>query len=93
MGVPGHPLYAEWTRYLNLYDDDNPAKVDMIVRVLGNSEYVALSSNRQLVVVEGAAGAGKTTTLAAARAAVEQRGGRLRVVTPTRNVKPSGITP
>jgi exodeoxyribonuclease V alpha subunit len=45
---------------------------------------VALSSNRQLVVVEGAAGAGKTTTLAAARAAVEQRGGRLRVVTPTR---------
>ena len=36
-----------------------------------------------LVVIEGAAGAGKTTTLAAARTAIEQHGGRLRVVTPT----------
>jgi hypothetical protein len=35
------------------------------------------------VVIEGAAGAGKTTTLAAARTAIEQFGGRLRVVTPT----------
>src|SRR5207247_1260597 len=31
---------------LNLYDDDNPTKIDMIVRALGNSEYVILSSNR-----------------------------------------------
>ena len=42
------------------------------------SVVAALASDRQLVVVEGAAGAGKTTTLAAARAALEQRGGRLR---------------
>ncbi|MEO8749056.1 MAG: MobF family relaxase [Allobranchiibius sp.] len=43
----------------------------------------ALSGDRQLVVVEGAAGAGKTTTLAATRTAIEARGARLRVVTPT----------
>jgi exodeoxyribonuclease V alpha subunit len=43
----------------------------------------AVASNHQLVVVEGAAGAGKTTTLAAARAAVERADGRLMVVTPT----------
>ncbi len=42
-----------------------------------------LASDADLVVVEGAAGAGKTTTLAAARATIEQHGGRLRVVTPT----------
>ena len=44
----------------------------------------ALAGDAQLVVVEGAAGAGKTTTLAAARAAIEQHGARIRVVTPTR---------
>ena len=43
----------------------------------------AVASNHQLVVVEGAAGAGKTTTLAAARTAVERADGRLMVVTPT----------
>ncbi|MGH8862621.1 MAG: MobF family relaxase, partial [Jatrophihabitantaceae bacterium] len=43
----------------------------------------ALSGGADLVVIEGAAGAGKTTTLAAARAAIEQHGGRLRVATPT----------
>ncbi len=43
----------------------------------------ALASDSQLLVIEGAAGAGKTTMLAAARAAIEQHGGRLRVVTPT----------
>ncbi|MGH8862169.1 MAG: MobF family relaxase, partial [Jatrophihabitantaceae bacterium] len=42
-----------------------------------------LAGDADLVVVEGAAGAGKTTTLAAARARIEQHGGRLRVVTPT----------
>lgn len=42
-----------------------------------------LAGDRQLVVVEGAAGAGKTTTLAAASTAIRQRGGRLVVVTPT----------
>ncbi len=43
----------------------------------------ALGGEAQLLVIEGAAGAGKTTTLAAARAVIEQHGGRLRVVTPT----------
>ena len=43
-----------------------------------------LASDAQLVVIEGAAGAGKTTTLAAARAAIERDGRRLVVVTPTR---------
>jgi exodeoxyribonuclease V alpha subunit len=43
----------------------------------------ALARGADLVVIEGAAGAGKTTTLAAARAAIEQHGARLRVVTPT----------
>ena len=43
----------------------------------------ALGSDAALLVIEGAAGAGKTTTLAAARTVIEQNGGRLRVVTPT----------
>ncbi|CCH90569.1 Conjugative relaxase TrwC [Modestobacter italicus] len=44
----------------------------------------ALAGDRPLVVVEGAAGAGKTTTLAATRDLLEARGRRLVVVTPTR---------
>jgi conjugative relaxase-like TrwC/TraI family protein len=43
----------------------------------------ALGSDRELIVVEGAAGAGKTKTLAAARDVLEQSGRRLIVVTPT----------
>jgi exodeoxyribonuclease V alpha subunit len=43
----------------------------------------ALAGERQLVVVEGAAGAGKTTTLAATRLLLEERGRGLVVVTPT----------
>jgi len=43
----------------------------------------ALGSDAALLVIEGAAGAGKTTTLAAARTVIERNGGRLRVVTPT----------
>jgi exodeoxyribonuclease V alpha subunit len=42
-----------------------------------------LAGDAQLVVLEGAAGAGKTTTLAATRTAIEHRGARLVVVTPT----------
>jgi conjugative relaxase-like TrwC/TraI family protein len=43
----------------------------------------ALAGTGTLLVVEGAAGAGKTTTLAAARTALGQQGHRLVVVTPT----------
>jgi exodeoxyribonuclease V alpha subunit len=43
----------------------------------------ALGSDAALLVIEGAAGAGKTTTLAAARTVIERNGGRLRVLTPT----------
>jgi exodeoxyribonuclease V alpha subunit len=43
----------------------------------------ALAGDRSLLVVEGAAGAGKTTTLAATRALLEDAGRRLVVVTPT----------
>jgi hypothetical protein len=43
----------------------------------------ALVGDRRLLVVEGAAGAGKTTTLATARALLELQGPGLMVVTPT----------
>ena len=43
----------------------------------------ALAGTATLLVVEGAAGAGKTTTLAAARRAARVHGHRLVVVTPT----------
>jgi exodeoxyribonuclease V alpha subunit len=43
----------------------------------------ALAGTGTLLVVEGAAGAGKTTTLAASRTALGQQGHRLVVVTPT----------
>ena len=42
-----------------------------------------LAGYRRLVVIEGAAGAGKTSTLGAARAALEHQDRRLMVVTPT----------
>ncbi|MBC7640243.1 MAG: AAA family ATPase, partial [Rhodoferax sp.] len=43
----------------------------------------ALAGTGSLLVVEGAAGAGKTTTLAAARHLIEAQGERLVIVTPT----------
>ncbi len=43
----------------------------------------ALGGTAQLLVIEGAAGAGKTTTLAAARELLEMQDTRLMVVTPT----------
>ncbi|MGY1914192.1 MobF family relaxase [Blastococcus sp. HT6-30] len=43
----------------------------------------ALAGPRRLVVIEGAAGAGKTTTLAATRTQLAEQGRRLVVVTPT----------
>jgi exodeoxyribonuclease V alpha subunit len=44
----------------------------------------AVSGGAHLLVIKGAAGAGKTTTLAASRIVIEACGARLRVVTPTR---------
>ncbi|MCT2181657.1 AAA family ATPase [Brevibacterium casei] len=44
----------------------------------------AVASADPLVIVEGAAGAGKTTMLATAIRATEQHGGRVRVVAPTK---------
>lgn len=44
----------------------------------------AVASSDPLVIVEGAAGAGKTTMLATAIRAAERRGGRVRVVAPTK---------
>ncbi len=49
----------------------------------------ALAGNRPLVVVEGAAGVGKTTTLTAAGRLLEEQGRRLVVVTPT--LKAAGV--
>ncbi len=43
----------------------------------------ALAGTHRLVVVEGAAGAGKTATLAGTRAVVEEQGHRTMIVTPT----------
>ena len=43
----------------------------------------ALAGTRHLLLIEGAAGAGKTTTLAAAKTALAARGRRMMVVTPT----------
>nr|WP_240619611.1 MobF family relaxase [Blastococcus sp. TF02-8] len=51
---------------------------------VGQAAAVAvLSGDRRLVVVEGAAGAGKTTTLAATHRLLQRQGRRLVVVTPT----------
>jgi hypothetical protein len=59
--------------------------VELVRRLdVGQAAAVAvLAGDRRLVVLEGAAGAGKTTTLAATRALLERQGRRLVVVTPT----------
>jgi exodeoxyribonuclease V alpha subunit len=50
----------------------------------GQAQVVAaLAGGHRLLVIEGAAGAGKTTTLAATRTALDRQGRRLVVVTPT----------
>jgi len=50
----------------------------------GSGRFVAaMAGDHRLLVIEGAAGAGKTTTLAATRTALERQGRRLVVVTPT----------
>jgi len=50
----------------------------------GQAQVVAaMAANHRLLVIEGAAGAGKTTTLAATRTVLDRQGRRLVVVTPT----------
>ena len=50
----------------------------------GQAQVVAaMAAGHRLLVIEGAAGAGKTTTLAATRTALDRQGRRLVVVTPT----------
>jgi YYY domain-containing protein len=46
LGLPGLSPDRYQHVTLNLYDDDNPAKVDMIVKDLSAADYVVLSSNR-----------------------------------------------
>ena len=60
----------------------DPAQARVAAIVAGTCEH-GLATGKRLVVIEGAAGAGKTTTLAAASAGLERNGGRLVVVTPT----------
>lgn len=50
---------------------------------LQRTAVTTLASDAELVVVEGAAGAGKTTTLAAAKDVLAEQGRRMLVVTPT----------
>ncbi|UUZ61580.1 ATP-dependent DNA helicase [Nocardioides sp. B-3] len=50
---------------------------------LQRTAVTTLASDAELVVIEGAAGAGKTTTLAATRDVLGERGRRMLVVTPT----------
>ena len=71
---------AEWPAH--------PARVGPVVagRDLDEAQrpvVAALAGSGLLLVIEGAAGAGKTTTLAAARELLESHGQRLVVVTPT----------
>jgi conjugative relaxase-like TrwC/TraI family protein len=62
----------------------SPGAVEVEGSAAGQAAAVAaLAGNAALVVVEGAAGAGKTTTLAAVRNALAVQGQRLIVVTPT----------
>src|SRR3954470_22072469 len=69
-------------------DTDLTPPVDVAVGAMrldaGQAAAVAaLAGQRALVVIEGAAGAGKTTTLAATRTLLAEQGRRLVVVTPT----------
>ncbi len=67
-------------------DADEPARPPAACAQLDAGQaaaVAALAGDRPLVVVEGAAGAGKTTTLAATRQQLETDGRRLVVVTPT----------
>src|SRR5947208_141983 len=61
-----------------------PTEVVTGLDVTQRNVVAALAGDGRLLVIEGAAGAGKTTTLAAARTVIEDVGQRLIVVTPTK---------
>jgi len=70
---PAHPAA------LPTPDGGDPASLDVAQR----AAVASLTGHVSLLVVEGAAGAGKTKTLSATRALLEQGGHRMVVVTPT----------
>jgi exodeoxyribonuclease V alpha subunit len=96
-GVPEHvraltspavlEVEADITTAMIARAQESPVRADLEPAVsldVAQREVVAaLAGTGTLLVVEGAAGAGKTTTLAAARTALGQQGHRLVVVTPT----------
>lgn len=77
------------TRLLGLlsYAGGRDAKLDALTAISldpgQRGAVAALVGSRQLLVVEGAAGAGKTTTLATTKQQLGRRGHRMLVVTPT----------
>ncbi|MDQ6687291.1 MAG: relaxase domain-containing protein [Actinomycetota bacterium] len=89
---------ADLTSRLIARAGSTPVTIDVVPSVVGTVDgldvaqqavVAGLAGSRPLVMVEGAAGAGKTTTLAATRTAVEDQGRRLVVVTPT--LKAAGV--
>ena len=70
----GHPVTLERVGTVVAGRELDPAQQRVVA---------ALAGTGRLLVIEGAAGAGKTTTLAAARDLLEMQGRRLVVVTPT----------
>src|SRR5665647_1718909 len=96
-GVPGHvraltsppaiETEADITTRMIARAQESPVRADLEpvawLDVAQREVVAALAGTGTLLVVEGAAGAGKTTTLAAARTALGQQGHRLVVVTPT----------
>jgi exodeoxyribonuclease V alpha subunit len=76
-------LAARGTRPADVRDTELPLPVPAGLDVGQAAAVAALAGSRPLVVVEGAAGAGKTTTLAAARRLLETQGRRLVLAAPT----------
>lgn len=72
------------SHHTHLADLGDPDRAETgTLDVAQRAAVAALGGNAALLVVEGAAGAGKTTTLTATRALLDERGHRLVVVTPT----------
>ncbi len=83
------------TRLLGVLAYSRGCDADLDPRVSGGFDpaqqnaVAALAGTKNLLVIEGAAGAGKTTTLTATKAALAAQGRRLMVVTPT--LKAAGV--